>query len=413
MKLIPHALTLVACLAVGGAQAQSPTAAAPTAPSMRAETAPSLQAAQKALGERNFAEALNQLRLADAVPGKTPFELYLVERLRFLAATGARDLPLALKSVEAALAAEPFEPELRPTLMDQAANTAYALKDYERAIRWGQQSLQAGINTTIARLRLAQALYLQGQHPAAAQVLDELASRQRAANEAPGEPQLRLQASNLLKMKDDAGYARVLEALLASHPKPEIWADRLARLQDQPGFDMRLGLDALRLGQRQGAWTDGETLVAMAELAQQAGFVHEARSVLEAGFSAGLLGQGARAAAHQSLRQRVQAQATADAAAPVPDAKALAARDAAFGFATGWNLYTAGRSADGLALMQQAVQRGLAKNPDDARLRLAMALAASGQAAQARPLLVAVRDAGHRDGLSDLARLALLAVPAP
>jgi tetratricopeptide (TPR) repeat protein len=413
MKLTPHALVLTACLAMGAAQAQTPAPTAASAPSMRAETAPTLQAAQKALNERNFAEALNQLRLADAVPGKTPFELYLVERLRFLAATGARDLPLALKSVEAALAAEPFEPELRATLMDQAANTAYALKDYERAVRWGQQSLQAGIQTPIARLRLAQALYFQGRHPAAAQVLDELASRQRAAGEKPGEPQLRLQASNLQKMKDDAGYAQALEALIASYPKPELWADRLARLPNQPGFDQRLLIDTLRLGQRQRAWTDGEVLVELAELALQAGFVHEARSVLEAGFSQGLLGQGARAAAHQALRQRVQGQATADAAAPVPDAKALAARDAAFGFATGWNLYTAGRSADGLALMQQAVQRGLPKNPDDGRLRLALALAASGQAEPARALLIAVRDAGHRDGLSDLARLALLSVGAP
>ncbi|MBT9490328.1 MAG: hypothetical protein IV093_22715 [Rubrivivax sp.] len=409
MKLLSLVIVLAVGGAAGAAQAQAAASApAPAGPSMRPETAPTLQATQKALTERNYAEALNQLRLADAVPGKTPFELYLVERLRFLAATGARDLPLALKSVEAALAAEPFEPELRATLMDQAANTAYALKDYERAVRWGQQSLQAGITTPIARLRLAQALYLQGQHPAAAQVLDDLASRQRAAGEAPGEPQLRLQASNLLKMKDEAGYARVLEALLASHPKPQIWADRLARLQGQAGFDARLVIDTLRMGQRQGAWTDGEALVELAELAVQAGFVHEARSVLEAGYSAGLLGQGARAAAHQALRQRVQAQATADLAAPVPDAQALAARDANFGFATGWNLYTAGRTAEGLALMQQAVQRGLPKYPDDGRLRLAMALAASGQGTLARPLLVAVRDAGHRDGLSDLARLALL-----
>lgn len=76
MKQIPIALALVACLAVGAAQAQSPAAAlapAASAPSMRAETAPTLQAAQKALNDRNFVEALNQLRLADAVPGKTPF----------------------------------------------------------------------------------------------------------------------------------------------------------------------------------------------------------------------------------------------------------------------------------------------------------------------------------------------------
>jgi hypothetical protein len=214
-------------------------------------------------------------------------------------------------------------------------------------------------------------------------------------------------------MNDDAGYARVLEDLLLAYPKPAVWSDRLARLSRQSGFDDRLMLDLMRLGQHVQAWDTPQAQSELVGLALQAGFVNEARGYLDAAYAKGLLGQGPDAARHQTLRQRVQSLSTADRAAGTPDARSLAARDAAFVFSAGWDQFTAGRQPEGLALMQQAVQRGLPKNPDDARLRLAVAMAASGQTEPARAMLVAVRDAGHRDGLSDMARLWLLQLAGP
>jgi Tetratrico peptide repeat len=306
--------------------------------------------------------------------------------------------------------ASPFlEPELRGPLMDQAANAAYGLKDWAKASLWGRRALDNGIATTMVRLRLAQSLYFQGQHADAASTLVDLATAQRRAGERPGEPQLRLQASNFAKLNDEAGYARSLEELLALYPKPETWADRLSRLVRQPGFDDRLAIDALRMGHRLQAWTTPDLWLWLADEAQRAGFVAEARQVVEAGFERGLLGQGAKAAEHQALRQRLQRQFQSD---PAPDAKAAAGREPALAFVTGWDLYTRGQAADGIALMQQAVQRGLPKNADDAKLRLASALVGAGRAEEARPLLLALRDGGSRDGLADLARLWLLQIPA-
>jgi hypothetical protein len=167
-------LALAVALTSGAAMAQGAPA------TLRPEIAPPLVAAQKALGDKQFDEALVQLRAADAVTGKTAYETYLVERLRFVAAAGKRDAPLALRSIEAALATELAEPELRATLMDQASNTAYGLKDYERTVHWARRAIEAGAKGSVTSLRLAQALYFQGQHPAAAQALDALATRQRA-----------------------------------------------------------------------------------------------------------------------------------------------------------------------------------------------------------------------------------------
>lgn len=399
------------CLVPAAAIAQqSATAAAAAAATIRPEIAPALQAAQKALNDKQFEQALQHLTQAEAVPGRTDYETYLLERMRFLAAAGLRDVPATLKALEAALATGQAEPELRATLMDQASNAAYALKDHDKTVLWARRALEAGATGDNTRLRLAQALYLQAQHPQAAQVLAELSARQRSGGRKAGEPQLRLQASNLLKMGDEAGYARVLEDLLAVAPKPEVWADRLARLTRQPGFDVALTADVFRLSRRVGAFATAQADLEYATLALDAGYPAEAQHALQAGQAAGRLGTGTPVP--PALRERIDKALAADRAAAPPVADELLARDPRLAFDAGWALYTDGRAEPGLALMRQALARGFA-NAQRARLRLAQALAAQGDAAGARAELVAARDAGGSDGASDLARLALIALEPP
>lgn len=405
--LLSLAIALGACLLPAAAPAQQNSPAAPT---IRPEIAPPLQAAQKALNDKQFEQALQHLAQAEAVPDRTPHETYLLERMRFLASAGLRDVPATLKALEAALATGQAEPELRATLMDQASNAAYALKDHDKTVLWARRALEAGATGDNTRLRLAQALYLQGQHPQAAQVLDELGARQRGEGRKAGEPQLRLQAGNLLKMGDEAGYARVLEDLLAVAPKPEVWADRLARLSRLPGFDEPLMADLFRLSRRVGAFATADADLEFAELVLRQGYPAEAQRVLQEGQAAGRLGAGSPVP--PALRERVDKALTADRAAPPPVAEELLARDPRLAFDAGWALFTDGRAEPGLALMRQAVARGFAQ-VQRARLRLAQALAAQGEAAAARAELVAARDAGGNDGASDLARLALIALDAP
>jgi hypothetical protein len=408
MAMRASILALALAGLLGTATAQTPAATPPPAPTIRPEIAPPLQAAQKALGDKQFELALQHLQQAEAVAGRTAYETYLVERMRFLASAGLRDVAGSLKALEAALETGQAEAELEATLMDQASNAAYALKDYERAVRWARRAIDAGAADDVTRLRLGQALYLQGQHPAAAQVLEELSARQRAAGRAAGEPQLRLQASNLLKLDDPAGYAKVLEDLLRVAPKPEIWADRLARLMRQPGFDAALTIEIFRLSRRVGAFATAAADIEYAELALRAGYPAEAVAALDAGVAAGRVAQGTDAAAHKSVLERAQRQAADDRSARAPDAVALLARDPALAFNAGWAQFTTGQRDAGVALMRQAVER---RPPGDrARLRLASALAAVGDAAQANAVLVALRDAGAGDGTADLARLSLIAL---
>src|SRR5437868_15204984 len=86
--------TLAACAlsAVMSAQAQE---------AVRAEVGRPLQAAQELIKGGKYKQALDKLREADAVGGKTANESYMVERMRLAAASGAGDVETAAKSFEA------------------------------------------------------------------------------------------------------------------------------------------------------------------------------------------------------------------------------------------------------------------------------------------------------------------------
>jgi hypothetical protein len=393
------------------AQSSPPAAAsAASAPAIvvRPEIAPSLEAARVALQAQQYDEALRQLAVAEAVPERTPVETYLLERMRAAAALGKQDGPAVLKAIDAALATGQADPATQRQLLEQATVTAYNLKDHEQVVVRTQRYLDAGGDSIDARLRAAQALYLLGRHPEAARWLDEVAAKQRAAGQKPGESQLRLQVVNLQKGGGDAAAIdRALDALLVDYPKPEIWTERLLRIARRPGFDDKLMPDLLRLGVAADAWADGKGYHELADRALRAGYAAEARQVMETGYARGRLGQGPQAAEHAALRQQAERAAAAD-RPEVPDPKAIAAREPRIVFATGWNLFTAGKTAEGLALMEQALPRAGGDQADEWRLRLGSAYATAGNAANARETLQPLASMTGDAPAPTLARLWLL-----
>jgi hypothetical protein len=129
---------------------------------------------------------------------------------------------------------------------------------------------------------------------------------------------------------------------------------------------------------------------------------------LQAGFDAGRLGQGAAAATQRELLARVARLAQADQAQlDESERNTQQNKDGRQLFLVGQAAITYGQADRGLKMMEAAVQRGIAKNGDDAQLQLAVALGSVGRAGQARSMLAALPE---RDGLAALARLWLLAL---
>jgi tetratricopeptide (TPR) repeat protein len=319
------------------------------------------------------------------------------------------DYPTALRALEAVINAGRLTPAEQQPMLQNMTAMAERGGDHAGAIRWAQRYFQAGGTSPAVRLNLIQALFSSGDLAATQKELLPLVQADEAAGRKPPLAQLQLLGNCQLKLNDDAGYLRTLERLVTHYPAAEYWADLVPRLQRKPGFNDRLLLDSLRLMRHAGALEDADDFVELAQLALKAGQPGEAQAVVDEGFAKGVLGKGSSAASHQKLQATARKQAADDQAQfTASEAQARKAGDGAALVSLGQALVTANQVDKGLALMTDGLAKGVARQPQDARLRLGVALLTHGHRDQALPLLQGLQG---NDGAADLGRLWLLHLP--
>lgn len=399
MNRILSALVVVVFAALGATQ---PVLAADAKESLRPQVGKPLQAAQALMKDKKYKEALAKVGEADAVPGKTPYETFIVEQMRGAAASGAGDVETASKAFEAVIASGKLPAADQQKIMQSMAGTFYRAKDYPKAIAWAQRYQKAGGNDPNMGLLLTQSYYLGGQYATAAKSMQEHVAAEEKAGQNPTEEQLQLLASCYVKLNDNAGYTAALEKLVTHYPKKEYWADLLARVQRKPGFSDRLSLDVYRLMQSTGNLRSAGEYIEMAELALQAGYPKEAQGVLEQGYASKVLGAGGDVQRQQRLKALADKQAAED---QKTLANEPAAKDGDALVNSGYNLVINGMADKGLAQMQKGLAKGALKRPEEAKLRLGEAYLAAGRADDA---IKAFRSVQGRDGSQDLARLYVL-----
>ena len=400
---------LAGLLAVAAAGAQAQTAAsapagAASGPTLSATVGKPLQAAQDALKAGHFKDALARLAEAEAMPSLTPYERYIILRLKAPAVFGVGELATAVALFESVIES-PLLPALeRLSITETTVKLLLQQKAYERAARWMKTYLAEGGNSGEMRRLYPQVLSVLGDH---AGVLRELAPQLAAdesAKRTSPEATLRLLAASQSAVKDMPAYIATLEKLAASTGKPDYWAELLARVVRREGFAQeRLQLDVYRLRRAIGAVLAADELGDMAYRAQQAGLPAEAQVLLDEGFASGLLGKDENAAADRKLREAATKAAAQDRAGLAEgEAAALTAQDGNAAFSLGLALSATGAHQRALALMRHGLALGGLRRADEAQLHLGVAQWRAGQLDQARRSFAAVQGA---DGGADLARL--------
>lgn len=407
-------LALLLALAGGGAGAQTATApaAAASAPTLRAEVARPLQAAQDAIKAGNYRDAAARIAEAEAVPEPTPYERYVIQRLKAPAVFGQGDAAGALANFESALAS-PYMPAAdRPAVLESTIKLALQLKDYDRAAKWMKVYVgEGGGNAEIRRL-YPQVLSVQGDHAGVVRELAPVVAADEAAKRSTPEATLRLLAGSQNALKDSAGYLATLEKLAAGTGKPDYWAELIARTTGREGFAAeRLRLDVYRLRSAVGTPLNAGEIGDWAYRANQAGLPAEAQKLLDDGFAAGLLGKDANAAADQKLREAATKAAKQDLASLAEsEAAALKAKDGNAAYGLGLSVSGTGAHERALALMNQGIAKGGLRRPDDAMLHLGLVQWRAGKFDEAGRSFAAVKGS---DGTADLARLWNLYLTSP
>src|SRR5204862_643801 len=269
---------------------------------LRPEVGKPIQAAIEALKQKRGKEALAKAREAQAIPNKTAYESYVVERVVGQAAAAAGDAATAARTLEAAANSSAAPEGERKQIQAAAAGQYYAIKEYGKAAELASRYFRDGGTEKSVRTIYVQSLYLSNNFAAAAKAIAADVESEEHAGKAPPEDQLQLLASAYHQQKDTAGYARTMEKLVAHHPKKDYWQSVIYSVTSRTGYSDRLAVEVARLKLATGTMKSTEEYVESAQLSLQEGFPVEASKIIDQGYSAGLLGTGPDAARHKRLK---------------------------------------------------------------------------------------------------------------
>jgi hypothetical protein len=389
LRILAASLLMAGCLA--SAQAQS----------LRPEVGKPLQQAGDLLRAGKAKEALAKVREADGVSGKTAQEQLMIDRMRGSAAQRAGDNATAIQAFESAFNSGKLAPTEAGQMAESLAFAYSQQKDMNRAGVWATKAQQLGNNS--AQLKQLQS-YLQSQSGDYSAIAKDAAAAVSAAEQAgkrPDEGDLLRLADAYQRIKNPAGQSATLEKLVANYPKREYWGAVLNHLQRKNGFSDRFALDLMRMKLATGNLTKTEDFMEMAQLSLQAGFPAEGKMIVEKGFASGALGTGAEAERHKRLRDlavKQEAEVRAGLDRAVADA-----RDGNALVQVGAQLVSFGQIDKGQALIEQGIAKDQLKRPEDAKLRLGLAMLQSGKnKAKAQQTLRSVQGT---DGAADIGRL--------
>lgn len=355
---------------------------------LRNEVIKPLAAAQEAIKNNQNDQALGLLRDALAVPQLTANEKNMISRTQAVAALRAQKWTLATEALESLVtSADVPQADKRP-LLESLINASLQLKDDARVVKWARQYLQDGGTNPAVHLALVQALAASGQHSEVVGVMQAKIRMDASTAKKTPEPELRTLALSYRQLKDDAGYMNTLKQLLSNYPSKPYWAEVVGRMSQQAGLNARLELDLYRLLEQTDNMEDAAEYIEMASLALKAGLPSEAVRVITKGFAAGVLGQGAEAAAHAKLRTNAQKKVQEDDALFAQLEKS--AKDGASWAAVGDVHFSRQNWSAANAAYAKAIELGGLRREHEVRLHAAISLVQADQKGAARQQLALV-----------------------
>jgi len=369
---------------------------------VRPEVGKPLQQASELLKAGKAREALAKANEANAVGGKTAAEQTMIDRMRGAAAQRAGDMATVVSAFESVYGRASGAEQAQAA--EQVAFAYSQLKNNAKALEWVAKARAAGASSASLNQLAA---YLQSSSGDYAQIFKDAQANVAAAEKdgrRPSEDDLLRLADAAKRLANNGAYSSALEKLVLYYAKRDYWAAHLASLQRKPGFSDRLSLDVQRLKLANGLVTKTDDYMELAQLALQAGFPNEAKTIVDKGYASGALGTGEQAARHQRLKDLVlKSQAESAASIEGQAAEAQTQKDGNDLIKVGTVYASMGQAEKAVALIEQGIAKGSLKRPDDAKLRLALAMAQSPKTKTKG--LQALRSVGGTDGTADIARL--------
>ncbi|MEJ0040002.1 MAG: hypothetical protein WDO68_28865 [Gammaproteobacteria bacterium] len=244
-----------------------------------------LKAAKDAADAKKYPEALESLKQAEALPDKTPYDVHVTNELYGFVYVRTQQYAEAAKALEAGLTDGFLEEAEVQSRLKALAQVNYQIKNYDKAIEFGNRVVKAGQADDDMITLVSQAYYIKGDYPGTIKFVSDYNEGLIKAGKTPKEQSLNLVLSSCLKQDDNECATKALERMVSFYPKPDYWQNLLYSLFQQEGQTDKSLLQVYRLAAEVDVLKRPDDYTEFAQLAIEAGSPGEAQWILEKGMA--------------------------------------------------------------------------------------------------------------------------------
>ncbi|MGN6148395.1 MAG: tetratricopeptide repeat protein [Rhizomicrobium sp.] len=357
------------------------------------EVAKDLKAAQDAIAAKDNATAMAQIKAAQAVSDRKPYDDFVINRFLSAIAAQQQDFATAATAYDSFIATPYFndlKPEEQKASIHDATIVAQNVKNWPKVIEYGKklETMQGLDDIMETMLAIA---YYQTKDNANAEKYAQMAIDAAKAKGKEPEPNALIIMSNVQGKNNPDAARSAIEALVLSSNNPDDWGHLIDDALSHKGTKAIDALFLFRLRNAVGA-SKAEDLTMQAGLASQQHLDKEAAEVLEGGINSGKLtsGQATGLSAARNAAAKDAGVLNSVAAA----ANSSKSGQAALSLAEDYWGY--GRYADVETMARLASTKGGLKDPGEATMLLGMAQVMQGKTAEAQTTLGGVTGAEPR-----------------
>jgi tetratricopeptide (TPR) repeat protein len=383
---------LAVCLSLGSGTALG--ADAPKPPQNSAKAGKVIKEAHEDLSAKppKYSEAIAKLKEADGTAGKNAYDQHVINDMLAYAYLKTNDFPEAARAWEAELGdGYTSEPETQQKVRG-LSEVYYQLKNYDKAIDYGQRALKGGFGDDHTKTIVGQAYYLKGDWKGTLKFEDDVVSSTIKAGGTPAAEPLSLILSSCVKLEDNACQTKALERLVTYYPKPEYWSNLLITVLKEAASSDSNTLQVYRLMWDTDVLKSGDDYTEMAQLAMDQGTPGDAQRVLQRALERNLFTDQRTKDKNQRLLDKAKQGATNDQASlektlKEAEAGTTGGKNAGMGLAyLSYGQYD--KASDQLS---KAVAKGGLRNAADTQLLLGIAELKSGHKEDAIKAFKAVK----------------------
>jgi outer membrane protein assembly factor BamD (BamD/ComL family) len=368
--------------------------------------------AQDAMKNKQWDTALTEIKKAQAVEKKTPFEAYQIDEFLGYVLIQQKKFGEAAPVFERMLNSGNVPPDQVDDRTKTVSQLYFQVKEYKKSVEWSKKWLDKHPGDETMSVLLGQSYYVLNDYKNAGQTMMNVSNAAEKAGRTPAENWLQIVLSSYFKL-DSAeskpeykdGIAAALKKLVRYYPKSEYWENLLDIYRRKGSSNDAMNLGYYRLMNEVGTLKQADDYMEYAQLAIDAGVPGEAQTIVEKGVQNGTLKSDDKTT--QGRYDRLLAGAKKSAATDKASLTQLAkeAEKASQGqalVALGQAYLSYGMVDEAIAALQNGIKKGGVTDADQAQISLGIAYLRKGQKDQARQAFRAVKDDSKWHDLSEL-----------